>query len=142
MPIRACSICTSEPETRLAVEAQHRAKRRYSDIAADSGFSKTALWRHMTRHLPKTVLEKSKCFMQGDSLLITYADDSPETIERLIEARSKQISGQLWLIKIEYEPAISKESVDAHHAHTERIFQSKTSAVETEGETSEETIQG
>jgi len=105
-----CSVCSAEPAVREAVERMQKNGVKYSDIAKQSPFSKTALWRHCTRHAPRGVLAENRTFNKGDTAYVVYMNALTQAIVDHVNALPKNC----WLIRVEYEPPPSAEKIAAY----------------------------
>jgi hypothetical protein len=125
VPIKVCSICSAPREVREAIETRRKAGGKgseYREIAKESGYGYTAIWRHCTRHLTKSVLERNRVFQQGDSLYIWYPDQTTQAEINHINALPKSC----WLVAVVYEAPISRDRVEA--AQLQKIADTKTLA--------------
>jgi hypothetical protein len=113
MPIKVCSVCSAPKEMREALETRRRAGGKsgeYRVLARESGFSATALHRHMTRHMTRSVLEKSKLFQQGDSVHVIYSDElNDETLKEV-----NALPRSCWLVIVGFDAPISEDKINSH----------------------------
>lgn len=134
MPVRVCSICSAEPEIRAALETRFRAggkTAQYRVMAKESGFSSTALHRHMRRHLPKSVLETSKLFQQGDSLYVWRPHETSAEEIRHING----LPPSVWIIELTYEAPMSPATIEARRLWLENTIKAKADESEEIAET-------